>query len=88
MDGPAGVGEERPVSADAAPIFIGLSDVVGADRDQATIADLDLAMELNEPFMLPAVLGAVPSAAEQENHWIFPLQFGELPAFRGVVGSS
>src|SRR5262249_11960979 len=86
LDGPTGVGEERPVSTDAAAIFIRLSDVVGAYRDQATIADLDLTMELNEPFMLPAVLGAVPSAAEQENHWIFSLQFGELPAFRGGVG--
>ena len=43
-------------------------------------------MELHQPFSLPAVLGAETSAAEDENHWILPLQFGELPAFRGVVG--
>jgi len=43
-------------------------------------------MELNKSFMLPAIFGAVPSAAEDENHWILSLQFGELPAFPGVVG--
>ena len=43
-------------------------------------------MELNKPFSLPAVLGAETSAAEDENHGMLSLQFGELPAFRGVVG--
>jgi hypothetical protein len=43
-------------------------------------------MKLNKPFMLAAVLGAVPSAAEDENHGILSLQFRELPAFHGVVG--
>src|SRR5207342_3381283 len=33
-----------------------------------------------------AVLGAVRSAAEDQNHWMLLLQFGKLPAFRGVVG--
>ena len=50
------------------------------------IADLNLTMKLNKPFMLPAVLRAVASAAEDENHGILSLQFRELPAFRGVVG--
>jgi hypothetical protein len=43
-------------------------------------------MEFNKPLSLPAVLGAETSAAEDENHGMLPLQFGELPAFRGVVG--
>src|SRR5271165_3174090 len=43
-------------------------------------------MELNKPFSVPAVLGAETSAAEAENHWVFSLQFGELPTFRGVIG--
>jgi hypothetical protein len=43
-------------------------------------------MELNESFRLPAVLGAETAAAEDKNHWMLCLQFGELPAFRGVVG--
>ena len=81
-----GVGEERPVGADSAAILIGLGDIVGADRDQPAIGDLELTMELNEPFSLPAVLGAETSAAEDENHGMLSLQFGELAAFRGVVG--
>ena len=36
--------------------------------------------------MLPAVLRAETSATKDENHWILSLQFGELPAFRGVIG--
>ena len=43
-------------------------------------------MEFNEPFILPPLLGAETSAPEDENHWMLSLQFGELPAFRGVVG--
>ncbi len=86
LDGSPRVGEERPVSTNAAAIFICLSDVVGANRDQSAIANLKLTMELNKPFSLAAVLGAEPPASQDENHWILPLQFGELPAFRGVVG--
>jgi hypothetical protein len=55
---PAHVGKGRPVGADTAAIFIGLSDVVSADRNQPAIGDLELAVELDEPFGLPAVLGA------------------------------
>jgi hypothetical protein len=43
-------------------------------------------MELDKSFSLPAVLGAVPSATEDENHRMLALQLGELPALRGVVG--
>jgi hypothetical protein len=43
-------------------------------------------MELNKPFSVPAILGAETSAAEDENHWVLSLQFGELPMFRGVIG--
>jgi hypothetical protein len=34
LDDTPGVGEESPVSADSAAIFVRLSDVVGADRDK------------------------------------------------------
>ncbi len=70
----------------SAAIFVRLGDIVGADRDKPAIGDLELTMELNKSFSLPAVLGAETSAAEDENHGMWPLQFGELPAFRGVVG--
>src|SRR5258705_12112070 len=43
-------------------------------------------MELHTPFGLAAVFGAEASAAEDENHGMRPLQFGELAAFRGVGG--
>jgi hypothetical protein len=74
------------VSADAAAIFVRQSDIVGANRDQPAIGDLEFAMERNQPFSLPAILGAKPSAAEDQNHWMLSLEVGELPAFRGVIG--
>jgi hypothetical protein len=80
------VGEERPVGADSVAIFIRLSDVVCADRYKPAITNLDLTMEFNKPFGLPAVLGAVTSAAEDHNHGMLSLQFGESPTFRRVVG--
>jgi hypothetical protein len=86
LDHASDVGEERPVCTDASAIFIRLSDVVGADGDEAAIGNLDLAMELNEQFRLAAVLGAETSAAEHENHGMLRLQFGELAALAGVVG--
>jgi hypothetical protein len=43
-------------------------------------------MELSEQFSLAAVLGAITSAAEDENHGMRSLEFGELAAFCGVVG--
>jgi hypothetical protein len=86
LDDTPRVGEDRPVSTDSAAIFIRLSDIVGANCDKPTIGNLELTMEFNQPFSLAAVLGTETSAAEDKNHWILSLQFGELPAFRGVVG--
>jgi hypothetical protein len=81
-----GVRKKRPVGADSAAIFIRLCDIVGANRDQPAIANLYLTMELNKPFSVPPILGAETSAAEDENHWVWSLQFGELSMFRGVIG--
>src|SRR5215469_8608077 len=86
LDDTPHVGEERPVCTDSAAIFIRLSDIVGANSDQSAVSKLQFTTELNKPFRLPAVLRAVTSAAQDENHWMLFLQFGELPAFRGVVG--
>jgi hypothetical protein len=71
---------------DSTAIFIRLSDIVGANCDKAAIANLELTMELNKPFSLPAVFRAEASAAEDENHRVWSLQFGELPPLCGVVG--
>jgi hypothetical protein len=62
------------------------SDIVGANRDKPAIANHEFTMEGNKPFMLPPILGAETSAAEDENDGRLSLQFGELPAFRSVVG--
>ena len=35
------VGEERPMGADSCAIFIRLGDIVGADRDQPAIGNLE-----------------------------------------------
>ena len=74
------------MGADAAAIFIRFSDVVGADRDKAAIANLHLTMKFEKSFGLSAVLGAEPAAAEDEDHRMLALQFRELPVFRRVVG--
>src|SRR6267378_1214861 len=86
LDNTPCVGEEWPVGTDSTAILIRLSDIVGADCDQAAISNLELTMELNKPFSLPAVFGAEASAAEDENHRVLSLQFGELPSLSGVVG--
>jgi hypothetical protein len=80
------IGEKRPVSADSAPIFIRLSDIVGADRDKPTISDFKLTMELNKTLSLPTILGAETSAAEDKNHWVRSLKLRQLPVFGCVVG--
>jgi hypothetical protein len=41
-----------------------------ANRDKPAISNLELTMEFNKPFSLPAVLGAETSTAEDENHWM------------------
>lgn len=64
LDDAPGVGEEGPVGIDAASIFIGFCDVVGADGDEATVGDLEFAMELDEALGLAAVFGAKTAAAE------------------------
>jgi hypothetical protein len=80
------VGEERPVGANPAAILIRPRDMVGADRDKSTIANLEFSMKSDKAFRHPAIPRAITSAAEDQNHWILPLQFREFPALRGVVG--
>jgi hypothetical protein len=60
--------------------------IPSANRDKPAISNLELTMEFNKSFSLPAVFGAETSTAEDENHWMLCLQLGELPTFRGVVG--
>jgi len=80
------IGKEWPVGAGSAAKFIRLSNIVGANSDQPAIANFELPMKLHEPFVLPAVLGAKTSAAQNKNHGVLSLQFGELPVFAGMIG--
>jgi hypothetical protein len=48
-------GKEWPVGGDSAAKFIRLGDVIGADRNQPAIANLELPMKFDEPFMLAAL---------------------------------
>jgi hypothetical protein len=86
LDDTPRVREEGPVSADTATIFVRLGDVVGTDGDKPAIANLNLAVEFEEPFSLSAVLRAETAAAEDEDHGMLALQLGKLLALRGVVG--
>ena len=72
--------------ADTAAIFVGLHDVVGADRNQPAITNLHLAVKLDKSLSLPTILRAEAAAAQYDDHRILSLQLGELPAFRRVVG--
>ncbi len=86
LDDPPRVRKEGPMSADTGAIFVRLDDVVGADCDKAAIANLHLTVEFKKPFGLSAVLGAITTATEDENHRILFLEFGEPPVCRGMVG--
>ena len=79
------IGEKGPVSAYSAAIFVGLGDIVGADRDQPAIADLHLTMELQQTFGLTAIFWAEGAAAEHEHHGILSLQLGEFSMLRGMI---
>ena len=43
-------------------------------------------MKLKKPFMLSAVLWTVTAPAEDKNHWMLSLQFGELAPLCRVIG--
>jgi hypothetical protein len=62
------IGEERPVGADAAAIFIRRRDVVGANCDEPAIGYLKLAMKLHEAFRLAAILRTESAGAEDDKH--------------------
>jgi len=74
------------VRGHSAAIFIRLGDTIGADRDKPAITNLHLTMKVNQPFGLPAILRAISSPAEDQNHGMRALEFGEFPVFSGVVG--
>jgi len=74
------------VSTHARTVLIRNGDIVGAYRHETAISDFQLTMQLDEEFCLPAVLGAITSAAEYKNHGMLTLQFRELTTFGRMVG--
>jgi hypothetical protein len=67
------IGEKGPVGAYSAAIFVRLGDIVGADRDQPTIANLHLTMEEQQTFCLTAILWAEGAAAKDKNQGVVSL---------------
>ena len=61
-------------------------EVVSTNRNETTISNIHFTMKLKESFMLPSISWTKPSAAENYNHRIGPLQFRQLPALGGVIG--
>ena len=80
-----GVREKRPVGADASAELIRLEQVVGRDRHETAVAHLHLAVELQEPFVLPPVLRTEPSAGEHQHQRIASLQLRERAVLAAVV---
>src|SRR6266404_2044920 len=58
------------------------------DRDQPAIGNLQLTMECNKAFSLPAVLGAETSATEDEDHRICPCSSESFRRFVACAASN
>ena len=78
-----GVREKRPVGADGGAELIRLEQVVGRDRHETAITHLHLAVELQEPFVLPPVFWTETSTGEHQHQRIASLQLRE----RAVLGA-
>ena len=60
----AGVGQKRPSSPDGSAKLICLEQVVGRDRHETAVADLHLAVELQQAFVLSPLLWTETPAGE------------------------
>jgi hypothetical protein len=85
LDYASHIGEKRPVGANPAAIFTRVSNVVRANCNKPAIANLHLTMQFKKPFRLPAILGAITATAEDNDHGMLSLQFGELSTLSGVI---
>ena len=80
-----GVREKRPVRADAGAELVRLEQVVGRDGHETAVAHLHLAVELQQPLVLPSFLGTETSAGEHKDERIASLQLRERPVLAAVV---
>ncbi len=80
-----GIREKRPVGADAGAELVRLEQVVGRDRHETAVADLHLAMELQESFVLSPVFWTEASAGEHQHQRIASLQLRERAVLAAVI---
>jgi len=80
-----GVREKRPVSADAGAEFICLEQVVGRARHETAVAHPHLAVQLQEPFVLPPLFWTETSAGEHQYQRIGSLQLREREMLAAMV---
>jgi hypothetical protein len=82
----ARVREKGPVRADASAELVCFEQIVGRDGDQAAVADLHLAMQLQQPFVLPPVFRAETATCQHQHQRIPSLQLGQRAVRAAVVG--
>jgi len=80
-----GIREERPRRADGRAELARLDQVVRRDGHQTAVADLHLAMKLQEPFVLPPVFRTVAAAGEHQHQGVASLQLREGAAHAALV---
>ena len=82
----ARVREKGPVGADAGAELVRFEQIVGRDGDQAAVADLHLAVQLQQAFVLPPVFRAEPSTGQYQHQRIPALQIRKRAVHTAVVG--
>src|SRR5207302_4320318 len=80
------VREKRPERTDAGTKLVRLEQVVGRYGHETAVADLHLAMQLQQPLVLPPFLWTKASAGERQHERIALLQLRERPVLAAVVG--
>src|SRR5437870_13492815 len=80
-----GVREKRPVGTYACPELIGLEQIVSRDGHKTAVADLHLAMELHEPFVLSPFFRTETSSGEHQHQRIASLQLRERAVHAAMV---
>src|SRR5207245_8785442 len=71
--------------ADASGELIRLEQVIGRDRHETAVAHLHLAVEVQEPFVLPPFFWTETSAREHQHQRIASLQLRERAVLAAVV---
>src|SRR5262249_16784530 len=81
-----GVRQKRPMRVDGGTELVRLEQVVGRDGHETAVADLHLAVELQQPFVLPSFLGTITPAREHQRGRVALLQLRGLAVLAALVG--